>query len=175
MKLAFLTIGVLHEPLGHPRVQGFLDRIPAVFAAAEASSGFVDRASGALTGEEHRWGDPITPRCIELSPNSMQVPASLSIWDDLESVAAYAYRGAHGEAMSKRKEWFADRDIPSYVAWWVEDDHRITWPEACDRLDHLHEHGPTATAFNFTAPFDPSGQPTRINPTLVRERSAKNQ
>ena len=45
-RVAFYTFGVLHEPWGWPRVQGFMDRVPSVFASAETSGGFILRLKG---------------------------------------------------------------------------------------------------------------------------------
>ena len=44
--------------------------------------------------------------------------------------------------------------------WWVEEGHRPSAEEARERLDRLHEQGPTADAFTFTHVFDPPGLST---------------
>jgi len=173
MKLAFMTVGLLYEPFGHPRVQGFVDRIPGVYDAADTSDGFIARSTRDLNTFTHSWGEILAPKCFGM-PEGSKVASTLSLWENIESVAAFAYHGAHGEAMSKRKEWFEDISVPEYVAWWVEDGHRIDWKEACERLDHLHENGPTPFAFNFAKPFDQSGAPTPMNQALVREKIAAN-
>ena len=41
-RLAFFTFGPLLEPVGHPCVQGFVDRVPTVYTAADHSEGFID-------------------------------------------------------------------------------------------------------------------------------------
>ena len=43
--LAFTTFAILRAPYGDAQVQGFFDRLPATFGAADASEGFVDRSS----------------------------------------------------------------------------------------------------------------------------------
>ncbi len=48
----------------------------------------------------------------------------------------------------------------------------MNWADAADRLDHLHEDGSTAYAFNFMHPFDANGARTTINAELVRARIA---
>jgi hypothetical protein len=174
MKIAFMTIAKLHEPFGHPTVQGFVDRFPSVFSAADASDGFVARARLELGALAESWGACVAPRCHGGPEWSSQIAATLSIWNDLESVAAFAYHGAHGEAMHKRKEWFADTEAPTYAAWWVEDGHPVTWAEASERLDHLHENGPTPYAFDFTTAFDASGRRVKLSPAAVREKAAAN-
>lgn len=173
-KLAFMTIGILHEPVGHPRVQGFIDRISGVYAAADGSEGFVDRSERNVDTWMQTWGPIAAPRCFDTPDDSPHLATTLSLWDDLESVAAFAYHGAHGEAMAKRREWFEKRDAPTYVAWWIEEGDPIDWRLACDRLDHLHENGPTASAFNFTRPFDREGDPRQLAAAEVREKIARN-
>ncbi len=174
-KLAFLTVGVLHEPVSHPRSQGFMDRVPSVYAAADQSHGFIARSIRDLQTFEHSWGPVRIPRCFSHVQDLNRLPTTLSIWDDLESVAAYAYSGAHGEAMTKRKDWFESHPNPTHVAWWIDEGHRIDWNEACERLDHLHEHGPTAKAFNFSNPFDADGRPRPMDPAVVRAKKHASQ
>src|SRR5215467_9547580 len=105
-KLAFFTYGVMHEPLGHARVQGFLDRVPGVYAAADASAGFHSRSIRDLVTWKHSWGELVAPQCYPKVDSFDHVAMTLSLWNDLESVAAFAYKGPHGEALAYRKDWF---------------------------------------------------------------------
>ncbi len=168
MKLAVMTIGILKAPQEDPAVQGFFDRVTPNYEAAANSVGFIDRANRA-------WGPIEVPKCWKGEPKPGPIIATLSLWDDVESVAAYSYHGKHGEAFGKRKEWFVTTDLPGYVAWWIENDHQVTWPEASERFESLHENGPTAFAFNFVQPFNMNGQPTRLLGAKVRERWLANE
>ena len=96
----------------------------------------------------------------------------LSLWTNLESVFAFAYRGRHAEALRGRKEWFKEANWPTYAAWWLADDYTPSWHEATERLEHLHDHRPTPVAFSFKQPFDAAGLPTVINRTPVGEVAA---
>ena len=101
------------------------------FESAEQASGFVGRADSARhEGQDAQWGDPLaTPRfnarqrdarrdnSPEVSPDDHEA-ATLSLWDDLESVYAFAYYGRHAEALKKREDWFVKPEWPSVVAWW---------------------------------------------------------
>jgi len=98
----------------------------------------------------------VPPACYPKLDDTERFAMTLSLWDDLESVAAFAYNGAHAEALMRRKDWFQSLGLPSYVAWWVAEDHNLDWKEGSDRLDHLHAHGSSAFAFNFAKPFDAS-------------------
>lgn len=171
-KLAFLTFGVFHEPIGHARVQGFLDRAPGVYAAADASTGFQGRSIRDYETWKHSWGDIVVPRCYPQLEHT-NYAMTLSLWDDLESVAAFAYKGAHAEALAHRTDWFQSLGLPSYVAWWVDED-RVSWQDAADRMDHLHEHGSTAQAFNFRNAFDAHGNECRMDAARVLENAKAN-
>jgi hypothetical protein len=166
-RIAFFTYGVLKQPIGHPEVQGFIDRIESVYGAAEGSLGFFARSERNVQTWEHSWGPVLAPQCTPQGVTLNELAMALSLWRDLESVAAFAYRGAHGEALSKRKEWFRSGEWPTYVAWWVNENHKPNWKEAADRIDHLHQNGPTSFAFTFQKPFDSAGASVKLN----RERS----
>ena len=161
-RVAFYTFGVQRYPWEHPHMQSFLDRVAAVFAAAECTEGFIIRRSDRPADAGPRFYDPAA---------DAGAPQTLSVWADLESVFAFAHRGRHGEAMRHRTEWFVDAHYPTYVAWWVADDHLPTWHEAAEHLEHLHDHGPTAAAFSFKHPFDAQGAPTVLDQARVARRA----
>lgn len=168
-RLAFYTFGILHEPYGHERTQGFVDRAQGVFDSAEATDGFVDRSRRDPDTNEHSWQPFASPR-FYIEGEHAGAPTTLSLWDDLESVFAFAYYGAHGEALSKRKDWFVPPEWPTYVAWWVDDDHRPCWEEASARHEQLHDQGPTPGAFTFKKAFTPEGDPLEIDRECIAEK-----
>lgn len=167
-----MTYGRLRKEFGHPTVQGFVDRIPRVYDSADSTPGFVDRSKRSLEDYSHSWGEIVTPKCWG-GTTSLKSAATLSLWDDLESVVAFAYHGAHGEALKLRNAWFEHPKLPEHVAWWTEDGGSIDWQIATDMMDHLHAHGSTPHAFSIRAPFDPNGQPYKIDGGKVREKAAR--
>lgn len=173
-KLAFMTIGILYEPFGQPGSQGFVDRVPGVFAASDTADGFVARSIRDMVTYQRSWGEVEIPECFAQIDDPLRLPSTLSLWEDLESVAAYAYNGAHGEALSKRKEWFQPHDAPLYVAWWVERADKLDPKDAADRMDHLQKNGPTPFAFDFKRPFDAHGNPYVMNRDVIRSKVAAN-
>ena len=173
-KLAFLTVGLLHEAVGTPRVKGFVDRIPSVYSAADHSDGFDSRSIRDVNTWKHSWGEVTPPTCYAHPNDDMRVAMTLSLWSDLESVAAFAYHGPHAEALTKRKDWFTTGNLPAYVAWWVPADAAVSWLEGAERLDHVHANGSTPFAFNFAKPFDPFGQPVRLDASAVKRKAALN-
>lgn len=171
-RLAFMTFGTLVEEFGHPTVQGFVDRISAVYGSADSTPGFVGRSERNLADYSHSWGEIVAPQCWG-GETSLKTAATLSIWDDVESVTAFAYHGHHGEAMKKRNDWFEHPGLPEHVGWWVDGNEEVNWQAAADRMDHLHEHGPTAHAFNLKRPFGPDGEPHKIDTAAVRAKAGR--
>ncbi len=173
-RVAFHTQAPAMGPPTDPVMKGFWDRAEAAFDSADNTEGIIGRFNweGEFTagpGYEDaipNWSNTgiVTDSRTNFYAEYESVPSTLSVWRDLESVAAFAYRGRHGEALSKRQEWFVKTEYPVYVAWWIEDDEQMpTWREAGRRLTHLHEHGPSPRAFSFKSTFDSSGQPVKLD------------
>jgi hypothetical protein len=141
---------------------------------ADAAEGFIARSVLNLETLRQSWGDPVRPSFVPPEREAM-IQQTLSIWADLESVYAFAYSTPiHSEALRMREDWFHAPDHPNYAAWWVADDHRISFQEGTDRLEALHARGPTPEAFNFKQPFDALGQPVRLDPAIVKAKAARN-
>jgi hypothetical protein len=101
---------------------------------------------------------------------------TLSLWNDLESLGAFAYFGPHGEALSKSREWVDKRQgIHTSVGWWIEADHQIDWQEGADRMDHLYMNGSNPFAFSLAKPFDAFGNACRIGREAMKAKAARNQ
>lgn len=168
-RLAFMTAAFLKDEWGEPSNQGFRDRIEASVQTLSETEGFI----ASDFDQSSVWGEIIAPRIVDRPEFENKGAYTLSLWDDLESVFAYAYNGAHGEALRHRHEWFLKGEWPVHVAWWVDDDHIPTFAEAAQRYDLLHEQGPTPAAFNFQHPFDAHGDPFNIDRGRVREKASK--
>lgn len=168
-KLAFMTYGHLIEAFGHPSVQTFGEAAMGVFSAADGNDGMVDRHRRLEDRPDLAWGAVVSPKCWggEVLPCTV---ATLSIWNDIESVTAFAYHGAHGEAMRRRHEWFVHPGLPEHVAWWTEMD-KLTWQEAADRMDDLFENGSNPGAFSLRKPYDAEGNPYKIDAVAVRSKA----
>jgi len=163
VRIAFYTFGQLLEAADHPAMLGFVARNDRVFSVAERSLGFIARSGyeGEIGGPPS-WGPQVYPRfCV--ATGDADPLATLSLWEDLESVFAFAYTGAHAEALRRRHEWFCAPRWPSYVAWWVTAGHRPDWDEAAGRLERLHGYGPGPRAFDFKRAFGPDGKPAVLD------------
>jgi Domain of unknown function (DUF3291)/SnoaL-like domain len=173
VRVAFMTIGLLHETYEHPRTQSFSDRSGSNFLAAEASEGFIGYTSYPGPNDEQLWGMCVFPTNFQSEDYANRVATTLSLWQDLESVFAFAYNGVHAEALSKRKEWFLLPRWPSYVAWWVNDDHIPSWKEASTQYDKLHQEGSAPQAFDFKHPFGTDGRPMQIDREAAKRKAAQ--
>lgn len=165
--LAFTTFAILRAPYGDAQVQGFFDRLPAAFGAADSAEGFVDRSTRDPVTLKHTWGDYVPARFFDPGRHG-GVVFTLSRWRSLEAVHAYAYAGVHGDALRHRLDWFEKPEWPSYAAWWVADDHRPDFIEAKQRLEHLHDHGSSIAAFDLRSPFGPDGEPRVVDREAAR-------
>ena len=171
-RLAFLTIGPMQAVWGSPRMQPFQQRAPAVFAGAANSEGCLAVLEGEADPNDPA-GPVAPPRVVQKPEFENRLAATLTLWQDLESVFVFAYNGVHAEALTHRQAWFEHGPWPPYVAWWVNDDHTPTVAEAHARYDQLHQHGPAPAAFDFKQPFGPDGQPAPLDRAAVRARMAR--
>ncbi len=172
MRIAFTTFAILKQPYGNPEVQEFDDRTPDVFTEAENSPGFIARAkevSGSELSNFERdwgqWGRFAVPRFYTFGCDTAtdQRASTISLWKDLASVFNFVYAGLHLEAFKRRTQWFLKPEWPTYAIWWVNDDHVPQWQEACQKLEQLHDEGPSPGVFDFKNAFDETGNPVSIH------------
>ena len=142
--LAQLNIAQFRLPQEHPVNADFVANLDRVNAIAESQQGFVWR----LVGD----GNDATDIQAFDDPNIL---VNLSVWTDIESLAAFAYRNsAHKEIMRRRNEWFDKMEF-YLVLWWIEEGHIPTLTEAKERLNLLEADGPSEKAFTFKQSFHP--------------------
>jgi hypothetical protein len=143
--LAQFNLARLAAPYEDPRLADFRGALDRINALAEASPGFVWRATGVGFDSDKPGGD-IDPRIL---PN-------MSVWESAEALAAFVYRSAHMDVLRRRHDWFEPQTDAAYQAlWWIV---AGTLPSRLDgfaRLDHLRVHGPTAHAFDFKSRVAP--------------------
>lgn len=168
--LAMMTFSIMRAPYGDSSVQEFDDRTPDVFAEAENAPGFIARAKPVedfvwmtnFRKDWGAWGPFAVPRFYlgGIAPGHSSQAQTLSLWEDMDSVMRFAYGSPlHQEALRRKSRWFAHQNWPIYCIWWTNEDAQPKWREGCRRLEHLHDHGPTATSFDFGTPFDSAGMP----------------
>jgi hypothetical protein len=148
--LAELNIARFRVPMADPANADFVNALDRVNALADGSDGFIWRlkGDGGNAMDIHAFDDP-------------NVAVNMSVWRDIDALAAYTYRNPeHLEIMRRRKEWFDKMEL-YVVLWWVPAGHIPTVAEAVDRLERLRRIGPHAEAFTFRQPFPaPGGEET---------------
>lgn len=145
--LAEVNIARFRVPMNDPVNADFVNALDRVNALADGSDGFIWRLKG-------EGGDAMDIHAFD-DPN---VAINMSLWRDIDSLAAYTYRNPdHLEIMRRRKEWFEKMEL-YFVLWWVPAGHIPTVAEAIGRLERLRRIGPHADAFTFSKPFPAPGQ-----------------
>lgn len=140
--LAQLNVAKLLHPLDDPRLEGFVSRLNAINALAEASPGFVWRL---LTEAGNTTN-------IELAPYPDLI-INMSVWQSPDALFNFTYKSDHSKVMAQRRQWFGRPDGPYQVLWWVAAGHEPSVAEAMDRLALLAANGPGPEAFTLKQRF----------------------
>lgn len=141
MPIAQLNVARFRRPKADPANQAFMDALDHVNAQADAADGFIWR----LVGE----GDANDATAIEAVAGDADFIVNLSVWRDVPSLEAFAYRQAdHRAVLARRAEWFEPME-PSLALWEVPEGHIPSVAEALDKLAELGRDGPGVCVFTF--------------------------
>ena len=150
-QLAQVNIARLLAPLDDPKLAGFVAALDPVNAAADAAPGFIWR----LQTED---GNATAVRAFEWDiAGGAGVLVNMSVWRDVQSLAAFVYGELHRPVLARRRDWFAHIGEAYTACWWVPAGHRPPTREAEDRIRHLRAHGPTPYAFTLRVHYPPPG------------------
>jgi hypothetical protein len=166
--LALYTFGIFERPAEDPVNDGFYQRNDPILEAVDRAPGLIARSGYDGDPGPPSWGRQVYPRFFTDENGDGWSPATLSLWQDLESAFAFGYFGLHAEALPHGRTWFRIGPWPPLVLWWHRDDAPPDWAEAVSRHHRLHDHGPSPEAFTFAQAFDPSGERVRIDKLRVR-------
>lgn len=148
-ELAQINIAHLKASLDSPLLAEFVHFLEPVNALAEQSPGFVWRMKDE---------DSNNATTLETPFSNPQMVANMSVWEDLESLKAFAFHTAHSYFVRNGQRWFHKMKKPHLVLWWIPKGHEPTQAEAKEKLDLIEKIGPTAAAFNFGRAFYPDGR-----------------
>lgn len=142
-ELAQINIARFVLPKEHAVNLPFMEALDEVNARAEASPGFVWR----LVGDGNNATD------VEAVPDDPRLIVNMSVWTDIASLGAFAYRNAEHVAVFRRKhEWFEPMEV-SMALWWVPQGHRPSVAEGMSKIAQLAANGPSVEAFTFKSAF----------------------
>ena len=99
--LAQVNIGRLLAPIDSPLIADFVAALDSVNAMADAAPGFVWR----MVTED---GNALAVRGFEQDGvgSGGGIIINMSVWESVETLAAYAYGDAHIAILRRRREWF---------------------------------------------------------------------
>ena len=73
----------------------------------------------------------------------------MSVWASIETLYEFAYKTAHVGVLRERERWFEKSDISTLAVWWLPAGTVPSVDAGMQRLEHLHQHGPSEYAFTF--------------------------
>ena len=141
--LAQANIAVSRYPLDAPEMVGFTSRLDEINALADASPGFVWRATGDEIDREARSAFD--------EPNLL---FNLTVWETFDALKDYVYESAHADVLRQRAKWFDRGDRSAFVLWWIPAGDLPTIEDTRQRFETLWTKGPAADAFTFRHRFD---------------------
>jgi GNAT superfamily N-acetyltransferase len=133
--LAQLNVATLRHPIDHPQIADFAEGLPVVNGAGENAPGYVWRLqsdTGNAT-DIQVFDDPL-------------IIVNLTVWESLEALKAFAYRGIHRDFFRRRVEWFVEGSTRTAL-WWLRAGTLPTADDARRRLDFLDLFGPSPYAW----------------------------
>ena len=167
MPLALYTFGMFLKPSEDPANDDFHELNDKVMLAVDQAEGLIARSGYASDPGPEPWGEEVYPE-FYLEHGDGWSPATLSLWQDMESLFNFTYFDLHAAAFKRGREWFQVPKWPPLVLWWHEDQNYPTWSEGVFRHKLLHENGPSAQAFTFKKSFDRKGIPVKLNKSKLQ-------
>ena len=151
-ELAQVNVARLAAPIDSPELSDFVALLDPVNAAADRAPGFVWRMQdekGNATGIRAFTWDVA---------GAAGIIVNMSVWTDVDHLAAFVYGELHRQVLRRRREWFEHLTAAYTACWWVPTGDRPTTDDAEDRVRLLRSHGSTENAFtlreHYPAPTD---------------------
>jgi heme-degrading monooxygenase HmoA len=141
--LAQINIGkITGININDPIMKTFVDQLEEVNALAEGSKGFVWRLK-----DENNNATNFNPFGDDT------IIVNISVWESMEDLQNFIFKGKHAEALRNRKQWFVNFGKPYTAFWYVPAGQVPTVEEAIERLTYLQNNGASAYAFDFKNQF----------------------
>lgn len=142
--IAQINIARMRAPLDDPVMSDFVAQLEEVNAHADESPGFVwrlaDDSGGAAT---------------DIRPfNDDRILINMSVWETIEALREFTYRGRHSGLLKDRRKWFEEGST-GIALWWIAAGALPSVEDAKRKLELLKANGPTAEAFTFKDLFPP--------------------
>jgi hypothetical protein len=144
-QLAQVNVARLVAPVDAPEVAEFMAALDPVNALADAAPGFVWRL-------QDDSGDATSIRVFD----DETVLINMSVWESIDALFDFVYKGGHVEYFRRRREWFQSFGATYLALWWIPAGTIPTPDDAKAHLEHLEANGPTPYAFTFKKRFAPA-------------------
>ena len=128
--------------MDHADTAGFAEGLDPVNSLAESTPGFVWRL-------QTESGDATS---ISVFDNPLTI-VNLTVWESLQALRDFVYRGLHRDYFRKRAEWFEAGS--STAMWWIPAGSTPTVGDALARLEFIGRFGPSPYAFEMGQQFAP--------------------
>lgn len=139
---------IIGENIEDPVMAKFVAQLDEINRLAEGSPGFVWR----LKDDSNN--------ATNLNPyQDNRIIVNMSVWQTLDDLISYVYRGRHAEVMRQRRDWFVNFGKPYTALWYVPAGSFPTVEEAKERLQSLQDVGATEFAFDFKTRFPAPSHP----------------
>jgi len=146
-ELAQVNVSRLAAPLDDPALADFVAALDPVNAVADGAAGFIWRMhtedGNATAIQAFTWD----------AAGSSGVIVNMSVWTDIEHLAAFVYGEMHRQVLRRRREWFEPMKEAFSACWWVPAGERPSTDDAEARVKHLRRHGATQYAFTLREHF----------------------
>ena len=138
MHIAQMNWGKLKYLLQDKRMFEFAQSLNDVYGLAERHPGFIWRIPD----------DQVDTQLTNLGFDKY-ISATVSVWNDIDSLKDYTYNSLHGMYLKRSSEWFEIIDGPHLVIWNVENNTHPTFKESFARLEYLKDNGPSDYAYGW--------------------------
>lgn len=148
--LAQLNVATLRAPLDDSSITDFREGLDPVNAAGEAADGFVWRLQT----------DDGDATAIRVSDDPLSI-VNLTVWESIEALRQFAYRGLHRDFLRRRNEWFSD--VGRHTAVWLVPAGTLPFvQQAMRRVDFIQQYGESPYAYTSIASSHATDRPMLV-------------
>src|SRR5688572_15639635 len=98
LHLVHANVALARGPLYSEVMREFVHQVDEINRIAHSSPGFI--------------AQPTPPDSGEIFKGNFLL--NVSIWDSVESLAAFSHSGKHAKALDDRAKWFKKQNVPNY-------------------------------------------------------------
>lgn len=148
MHLAEFNFGTLRHGWDDPRSASFVAGLELVNGLADASPGFVWRATDDDEGTDGALPTDLTPEDRDRLEDE-DLASTLSIWETVADLEHFVWNTVHRQFYLRKAEWYDAIGNSNLVLWWVKPGSRPSLAEGMARWRYAQVHGDSDHAFGW--------------------------